>query len=148
MFSLHTCVCSPWYNRTGWLDVKTPIYLLTCVCLQASGISRRYFQENGEWTVLKTWNERSEYTEDGYTYAKVTFYIKLQRRAVYYGLNTMLPVLLNSLLIPMVFLLPHDSGEKIGYCLTVLLAYVVILTIVTAGLPTTAKSQSLLGRYT
>ena len=113
--------------------------------MQASGISRKYFQENGEWTVLKTWNERSEFDEDGYSYAKVIYNFRLERRAVYYGLNTMLPVLLNSLLIPLVFLLPHDSGEKIGYCLTVLLAYVVILTIVTAGLPTTAKVPSLLG---
>ncbi|XP_070187475.1 5-hydroxytryptamine receptor 3A-like [Littorina saxatilis] len=112
-----------------------------------AGISTKYYQENGEWTIMRTWNERSEYEEDGYTYAKVTFYFKLQRRSVYYGLNTMLPVLLNSLLIPLVFLLPHDSGEKIGYCLTVLLAYVVILTIVTDGLPTTAKNQSLLGLY-
>ena len=115
--------------------------------VQASGVSKTYYQENGEWTILKTWNERSEFEEDSYSYAKVTYYIKLQRRAVYYGLNTMLPVLLNSLLIPLVFLLPHDAGEKIGYCLTVLLAYVVILTIVTDGLPTTAKNQSLLGRF-
>ena len=117
------------------------------MCVQASGISQTYYQENGEWRILKTWNQRSEYTEDGYTYAKVTFYVQLQRRAEYYGLNTMLPVLLTSLLIPLVFLLPHDAGEKIGYCLTVLLAYVVILTIVTDGLPTTAKNQSMLGRY-
>ena len=24
---------SPWYNHTGWLGVKTPIYLL-CVCIE------------------------------------------------------------------------------------------------------------------
>ena len=113
--------------------------------MQSSGVNTKYFSENGEWTLLGTWNERSEFDEDGYSYAKVIYNFRLERRAVYYGLNTMLPVLLNSLLIPLVFLLPHDSGEKIGYCLTVLLAYVVILTIVTAGLPTTAKVQSLLG---
>ena len=95
---------------------------------------------------MRTWYERSEFDEDGYSYAQVTYYFKLERREVYYGLNTMLPVLLNSLLIPLVFLLPHDAGEKIGYCLTVLLAYVVILTIVTDGLPRTAKTQSLLGK--
>ena len=77
----------------------------------------------------------------------MTFYLRLRRRPTYYGLNTMLPVLLNSLLIPLVFLLPHDAGEKVGYCLTVLLAYVVILTIVSDGLPTSAKSQSYLGGW-
>ncbi|XP_076440192.1 5-hydroxytryptamine receptor 3A-like [Babylonia areolata] len=112
-----------------------------------TGLSQTYFQLNGEWNIIRTWNERYEYNDGDYDYAKVAFYVELKRRAVYYGLNTMLPVLLNSLLIPMVFLLPHDAGEKIGYCLTALLAYVVILTIVTDGLPTTAKSQSLLGVY-
>ena len=76
----------------------------------------------------------------------MVFNIYLERRSFYYGLTILLPVLLTSLLTPLVFLLPHDAGEKIGYCLTVLLAYVVILTIVTDGLPTTSKHNSLLGR--
>nr|KAG5713718.1 hypothetical protein BaRGS_024345 [Batillaria attramentaria] len=117
------------------------------ISVHDTGINQKYYTENGEWHLQSTWNERSEFDEDGYTYAKMTFYFEMHRRPVYYGLNTLLPVMLTSLLIPMVFLLPHDSGEKIGYCLTVLLAYVVILTIVTDGLPTTAKNQSLLGVY-
>jgi hypothetical protein len=79
-------------------------------------------------------------------YSQVTFYLRLSRRALYYWLTVLLPVLVTSVLIPLVFLLPHDSGEKIGYCLTVLLAYVVILTIVTDSLPTSAKNSFLLGK--
>lgn len=113
---------------------------------QETGVSQTYYKKNGEWKLTKVWNERSEVTEDGYTYAKVTFYFQLEHRPLYYGLNTLFPVLLNSLLIPLMFMLPHDSGEKIGYCLTVLLAYVVILTLVADRMPTTATTTSLLGR--
>ncbi|KAL8588912.1 hypothetical protein ACOMHN_012950 [Nucella lapillus] len=139
-FPFDTQVCSIQVTSFGYTIQELNISV-------HSGLSLTYYQMNGEWYLVKTWNKRTEFSDGDYDYAKVAFYIQLQRRALYYGLNTMLPVLLNSLLIPLVFMLPHDAGEKIGYCLTVLLAYVVILTIVTDGLPTTAKNQSLLGVY-
>lgn len=117
------------------------------ITLQNGGVSLEYFSENGEWDLLSTSYGRTEYEEDDYSYAKVSLYFNLERRPVYYGLNTILPVIVNSLLIPLVFLMPNESGEKIGFCLTSLLAYVVILTLVTQDLPTSAKTTSLLGSF-
>ena len=114
--------------------------------MQGSGVNLQFFSENGEWDLLRTWHASSEFVEAGYTYPSAIFYFELQRRTAFYGLNTMLPVLLNSFLVPVVFMLPHDSGEKIGYCLTCLLAYVVVLSMVMEGLPTNAKYMSLLGK--
>ncbi|KAL8565143.1 hypothetical protein ACOMHN_003930 [Nucella lapillus] len=138
----------PFDMQTCSIEVTSFGYTIKEVNISVhSSLSLVYYQTNGEWVVKKTWNMRSEFNDDNHDYAKVSFFIQMERRATFYGMTTILPVLLNSLLIPLVFLLPHHSGEKIGYCLTVLLAYVVILTIVTDGLPTTARNQSLLGVY-
>ncbi|GFR66110.1 neuronal acetylcholine receptor subunit alpha-3 [Elysia marginata] len=112
----------------------------------ADGINLNYFSEDGEWEIQRTWNERATYTEGNYEYARVYYYFKLKRKPLYYGLNMILPVLVTALLTVFVFLLPAESGEKIGYCLTVLLAFMVILTLIAADLPTTAANTSLLGR--
>ncbi|KAI8761343.1 neuronal acetylcholine receptor subunit beta-4, partial [Biomphalaria glabrata] len=74
----------------------------------------------------------------------VYYYFSIKRRPLYYGLNYLLPVLITSLLTIFVFVLPAESGEKIGYCLTVLLGYMVILTLIAADLPTTAEYTSIL----
>ncbi|RUS84305.1 hypothetical protein EGW08_007949 [Elysia chlorotica] len=82
-------------------------------------------------------------TSFGYT-IDVYFFFKLERKPLFYGLNMLLPVLVMALLTVFVFVLPADSGEKIGYCLTVLLAFMVILTIIAEDLPTTATNTSIL----
>ncbi|XP_076458519.1 neuronal acetylcholine receptor subunit beta-3-like [Babylonia areolata] len=115
---------------------------------QNPDVDLKYFKPNGEWDLQKVWSQTSHIKEHNFSYAKVTFYLQLKRRSMYHGLNMVLPVTVMSLLTPLVFLLPHDSGEKIGYSLTVLLAYVVLLSIVSAGLPTSAKKPSLLGLFT
>jgi hypothetical protein len=43
-----------------------------------------------------------------------------------------------AVLIAMVFKLPVDSGEKIGFSLTVLLAYAVYLTMISENIPSTS----------
>ena len=39
--------------------------------LQEDGVQLKNYHENGEWTLQETWNNRTEYTDDAYTYAKV-----------------------------------------------------------------------------
>ena len=59
-----------------------------------------------------------------------------------------MPIVLNSILMNAVFALPIDSGEKMGYCLTVLLSYVVFLTWVTENLPPVSTDTSILREFT
>ena len=63
-----------------------------------------------------------------------------------YWLSVVIPVVVNAYLMVMVFCLPAASGEKMGYSLTCLLTYVVILTIITEEMSNSATSTSLLGR--
>ena len=59
-----------------------------------------------------------------------------------------MPIVLNSILMNAVFALPIDSGEKMSYCLTVLLSYVVFLTWVTENLPPVSTDTSILRKFT
>ena len=62
-------------------------------------------------------------------------------------MSILLPVLTNAAIIPVVFILPVECGEKMGYCLTTLLAFVVILTLVTGEMSRSSKTTSLLEVY-
>ena len=55
-----------------------------------------------------------------------------------------MPIVLNSILMNAVFALPIESGEKMGYCLTVLLSYVFFLVWVTDSLPPNSSEASVL----
>ncbi|KAK3778283.1 hypothetical protein RRG08_050975 [Elysia crispata] len=140
-FPFDTQVCALQVTSFGYTIQELDIYVFE------DGINLSYFSEDGEWTILSTWNQRATYKEGNYDYARVYYYFKLKRKPLYYGLNMLLPVLVTAVLTVFVFLLPADSGEKIGYCLTVLLAFMVILTLIAADLPTTAANTSLLELY-
>ena len=55
-----------------------------------------------------------------------------------------MPIVLTSCLMGAVFALPIESGEKMGFSLTVLLSYVVFLTWVTDNLPPISSGVSIL----
>ena len=59
----------------------------------------------------------------------------MKRRPGFFIVNIVMPVVLLSALNIMVFLIPVDSGEKISYGITVLLALSVFLSIVADMLP-------------
>ena len=106
------------------------------------------YTPNGEWTLLEAFGTKEqEKTRKGKTFSSVTFEINLQRRPMFHVLNTMFPVAFMAVLIPMVFKLPPDSGEKIGYSLTVLLAYAVYLTLISDNIPSTSVTVCYLCEY-
>ena len=57
----------------------------------------------------------------------------------------MLPIILSSILVTLVFLVPVESGEKLSYILTVLLTIAVFLTIIGDTLPAISLTTSILG---
>nr|KAI8738997.1 neuronal acetylcholine receptor subunit alpha-6-like [Biomphalaria glabrata] len=139
----------PFDTQTCALQVTSFGYTIQelSIFVYGSGVVLSYFSPDGEWRLLDNWTDRKIFTEDNYEYSKVYYYFSIKRRPLYYGLNYLLPVLITSLLTIFVFVLPAESGEKIGYCLTVLLGYMVILTLIAADLPTTAEYTSILELY-
>lgn len=94
-------------------------------------MSLMYYTENGEWELLSVESEKPKNNfKDGEHFTKVIFRVNMRRRPLFHVLNTMFPVAFLAFLIPMAFKLHVDSGEKMGYSLTVLLAYAVYLSMI------------------
>ena len=99
------------------------------------------FQNDGVWSIESTSVKTSTETAE----SMVTFTLILKRGSSYYVLNVIIPVILLGILNVLTFVLPADSGEKIGYTITVFLSFSVFLTIISSELPRT--SGSILGYY-
>lgn len=103
-----------------------------------------YFEENGEWEISET-SAYSSIIQDSST---ASFKIKLARQPLYYVINIIAPVVLLGFVNVFTFLLPIDSGERVGFSVTCFLSYVVLLNVVMGLLPSTASPLSYLSYYT
>ena len=113
-------------------------------------ISFTFYRANGQWKVVKTDVEKSviKETRNNVTkaFSQLDFYMYMKRRYQFYNTNVMLPIILSSFLVTLVFVVPADSGEKLSYILTVLLTIAVFLTIIGETLPAVSNTTSILGK--
>jgi hypothetical protein len=58
----------------------------------------------------------------------IMFTLTIKREPLYYSMMIVCPTILFGLLNPLVFLLPVESGERIGLSMTILLSYAIFLT--------------------
>ncbi|XP_060565551.1 neuronal acetylcholine receptor subunit alpha-9-I-like [Ruditapes philippinarum] len=103
-----------------------------------------YFEENGEWKIDETSVETTEINE----YSVIDYKMKLTRRPLYYIINLISPVVLLGALSACTFLVPIESGERIGFSVTCFLTYVVLLNMIMGFLPTSGIPLSYLSYYT
>ncbi|XP_045158202.2 acetylcholine receptor subunit alpha-like [Mercenaria mercenaria] len=101
------------------------------------------YNANSVWALLETRVE--SYITDDQSYMRFIF--KIERQPLYFVINVIFPILLLSLLTGFVFLLPVESGERVGYSLTCFLAFVFMLQTVMGFLPHTADPMSLFCFY-
>ncbi|ESP05663.1 hypothetical protein LOTGIDRAFT_73468, partial [Lottia gigantea] len=102
------------------------------------------YTPNGQWELIET----SVYFENLTTIRQIfTVNLTLKRRYPFYLLNMIIPIIILSCLGSLVFILPAASGEKMSLSTTVLLAYVVFLTIITDNMPHTSTQSPLLVIY-
>ncbi|CAC5376083.1 CHRNB4 [Mytilus coruscus] len=111
------------------------------VTLWNNGIILDSLENNAEWSVVSTATREDVMSSE----SRVIFTLNLKRNSTYYLMNIIIPIILLSILNVFTFALPADSGEKMGYCITVFLSFAVFLTIVSSELPKT--SGSILGYY-
>ncbi|XP_038072741.1 neuronal acetylcholine receptor subunit alpha-10-like [Patiria miniata] len=106
------------------------------------------FIDNGEWDVIGMPVRRNEvyYSCCPVPYPDITFTLVLRRRPHFYLFNLLMPCLLVSFVTALNFLLPADSGEKVGLVLTVLLALTVFLLIVAETIPP-SNTTPIIGKY-
>ncbi|XP_048776722.2 acetylcholine receptor subunit alpha-1-A-like [Ostrea edulis] len=115
-----------------WLNISFP----------NSEVTLTNYEESGLWKIEDTANYC--YIEEGSTYVVVGLHLK--RRSTYYLASLILPMTVVAILQAFVFVLPNDSGERVGFSVTILLTSVVFLTIIQEKLPEASEPNiSVLG---
>ncbi|XP_046372590.1 neuronal acetylcholine receptor subunit alpha-7-like [Haliotis rufescens] len=110
------------------------------------GINTDAYKKNGEWDILAT-KAHQEVRGTSTIMSMIVISFLLERRSFFYILNIVMPVLVLSILNVFVFLIPVESGEKISYGITVLLAFGVFMSFISDMLPQTSESICMLAVY-
>ena len=101
------------------------------------------YKISGEWEVANT--ETVAYNENNQSYLLLT--ITIIRKPLYFAFNIVIPVLVLCLLNGAVFLLPAESGERVGFSVTCFLSFVVLLNMIMDILPRSSSPISFLCYY-
>ena len=120
---------------TPWGYPFTSVQLL----IGTPEIIRYHFTEDGEWDIIST-NIRMFHAH----ISMITVELVLQRRPAFVIYNFILPVVILLTLNCLVFVLPVESGERVSYSVTVLLAVALFLTLVENNLPKTSLPTAML----
>ncbi|XP_071092587.1 neuronal acetylcholine receptor subunit alpha-3-like [Haliotis cracherodii] len=118
---------------------KDKVQFVQITALNGSGIF-----PNGQWKFVSSSCSLTQETS-GDSVALVNLII--QRRRDYYLLTIVLPTVVTSLLNPFVFLLPAESGEKMGLSTTLLLFYSVMLTHIFSNIPSNSLTLPVIGFF-
>ncbi|KAL6732153.1 hypothetical protein Aduo_002945 [Ancylostoma duodenale] len=104
---------------------------------------------NGEWTIISSpaVREVSYYKCCPEPYPTVKYYLHIRRRTLYYGFNLIIPSILICVMTVFGFSLPPDAGEKITLQMTILLAIVFFLSMVSEMTPPTSDAVPLIGVF-
>ena len=93
------------------------------------------YQDNGAWDLMST---RIVHTENP-TISLLIVSLELRRYSMFSVVNVFIPIMTLTVLNTLSFFIPHESGEKLTYCITVLLAFAVYLSTVSDYLPTNSN---------
>ena len=143
MFKFHCSLdvtAYPWDIQICTVNLIVWGYLSHEVTLSATSdsMSRQFFHGNGAWELksIKTeiWQESA--------IPSVSFAFNLRRYSLFYVVNVFIPILTLTFLNILAYFIPTASGEKLSFCITVLLALAVFLSIVGEHLPRNSKNMA------
>ena len=134
----------PWDRQTCPLRFMVWGYYSKEVLLTTSsdGVDRSNYLGNGAWEL-----ESATSTMGGSEIPAVQVTIKIRRFSKFAVVNVLIPVLTLTVLNLFAFFIPPTSGEKLSYCITVLLALAVFLSIVADHLPGNSNNMAHLCYY-
>lgn len=102
---------------------------------------------NGEWDILdftaRSGEEHYECCEA--PVSQVIYTVSLKRRPMYFFLYLIFPVIAIVFLSLLIFKIPPDTGERIGFAVTILLTMGVYLMVISQDLPRKADNAPLVG---
>ncbi|XP_060560050.1 neuronal acetylcholine receptor subunit alpha-5-like [Ruditapes philippinarum] len=104
------------------------------------------YEENGEWSLIYTKTETSASNSD--TEPTITLTLTIERKPLYFAFNIILPILVLAILNALVFCLPIESGERVGFSVTCFLSFVVLLNMIMDIMPRSSSPMAYLCFYT
>ncbi|XP_061185502.1 neuronal acetylcholine receptor subunit beta-3-like [Saccostrea echinata] len=129
-FPFDTQYCTMKFFIGGYLPYEVNVNFVT------SEVFLQLYHENGVWEITAS----TTHTKlNLYGYEEVVVGLHLKRRTAYYTVSLILPVLAISVLLGFVFILPPESGERLGFSTTVLLSIVLYLTLIQDMLPESSE---------
>uniref|UniRef100_A0A8C3SJ01 Acetylcholine receptor subunit epsilon n=1 Tax=Chelydra serpentina TaxID=8475 RepID=A0A8C3SJ01_CHESE len=109
------------------------------------------FTENGEWAIRHRPARRVLHPELGREalgFQEIRFSLIIQRKPLFYVINIIVPCVLISSLVVLVYFLPAQAGgQKCTLSISVLLAQTVFLFLIAQKIPETSLSVPLIGKY-
>ena len=99
-----------------------------------------FTDRNSEWIIEKT----GSYTTEQFWFPDARFRLYLRRQSTFYIMSLILPIFGMNVITSLVFLLPTESGERISYSITVMLALAVFFTVVSDEIPKVSEPISLI----
>ena len=103
-------------------------------------VELKYFIGNGVWELRKAELSTGDFIHG----SLITISLYLDRQITFYALNILTPIFFLALLNTFIFLLPTESGERIGFCVTILLSITVYMTVIADILPNSSNPTSIL----
>ena len=123
----------PFDTQVCSVDFRTTQYSTDEVLLTSSrnGMNMILYRENANWEIVHALTSISNFTG----ISSIKMELKMKRRPGFIVVNVITPIIILGLLNTFAFLLPVDCGERMSYCITVLLSITVFITIISDTLP-------------
>lgn len=117
--------------------------------LDTKPISTSNYIKSPEWILINSTGMRQskKYNCCPNPYVELIYTITIERRAMYYIFNAIIPCVIQMLIILFTFFLPPDCGERIGVVITVLLVFAVYLEVISGNLPKSSGSVPALSLF-
>ncbi|XP_045211041.2 acetylcholine receptor subunit alpha-like [Mercenaria mercenaria] len=135
-FDRQTCTFTflSWGNTASELLFKT----------DRSTLNLGSYSDNGEWKVSNS--KMSVPTVNSQSQIEIS--ITIDRRPLYFAFNIITPIMVLVILNGMVFWLPVESGERIGFSVTCFLSFVVLLNMIMDLMPKSSSPIAYICFYT
>ena len=106
------------------------------------------YMPSGTWDIIRCPGIKINFIDSaGREQTQIHWVITIRRKTVFYTVNLIVPCVLISFLSVCVFYLPADAGEKMTLCISILLAMVVFLLLVSKILPPTSLVIPLISKF-
>lgn len=109
-----------------------------------TAVDTSYYKKNGQWDLE---DATLLYHDFGGKVTGLKIRLTFKRKSIYFVFNMLVPILLLSILNPLVFVLPVDSGERLSYAITIFLSFAVFMTLLSDNMPKSSEPMALMSYF-